>query len=143
MLHWYTNKRYHWLIISSVANNFIKGSQKEDKNIKQNVYQTDFNYTANTGNNTVTASTVSVPYGFGASSVTTTGIDFEADAMKGVNFEDYKLPILFEDVMPEMHRVKEMCELYPTLDIAFQKFKNIYNIVVDDYDNKMQLKMPF
>lgn len=126
-----------------MANNFIKGSQMEDKNIKQNVYQTDFNYTANTGNNTVTASTVSVPYGFGASSVTTTGIDFEADAMKGVNFEDYKLPILFEDVMPEMHRVKEMCELYPTLDIAFQKFKNIYNIVVDDYDNKMQLKMPF
>jgi hypothetical protein len=126
-----------------VANNFTKGLQMEDKNTKQNVYQTDFNYTANTGSNTVTASTVAVPYGFGASSVTTTGIDFEADAMKGVNFEDYKLPILFEDIMPEMHRVKEMCELYPTLDIAFQKFKNIYNIVVDDYDNKMQLKMPF
>ncbi len=115
----------------------------ENKNTKPTVYQTDFNYTANTGNNTVTASTVSVPYGFGASSITTTGIDFEADAMKGVNFEDYKLPILFEDIMPEMHRVKEMCELYPTLDIAFQKFKNIYNIVVDDYDNKMQLRMPF
>ena len=126
-----------------MANNFIKGLQMENKNTKQTVYQTDFNYTANTGNNTVTASTVTVPYGFGSSSVTTTGIDFEADAMKGVNFEDYKLPILFEDIMPEMHRVKEMCELYPTLDIAFQKFKNIYNIVVDDYDNKMQLKMPF
>ncbi len=143
MLHWYTNKKYHWLKTFLVANNFIKGLQMEDKNTKQNVYQTDFNYTANTGSNTVTASTISVPYGFGAASVTTTGIDFETDAMKGVNFEDYKLPILFEDIMPEMHRVKEMCELYPTLDIAFQKFKNIYNIVVDDYDNKMQLKMPF
>ncbi len=115
----------------------------ENKDNKQNVYQTDFNYTAYTGTNTVSASTISVPYGFGASSVTTTGIDFEADAMKGVNFEDYKLPILWEDIMPEMHRIKEMCEQYPTLDIAFQKFKNIYNIVVDDYDNKMQLKMPF
>jgi hypothetical protein len=115
----------------------------EDNNNKQKVYQTDFSYTANTGSNTVAASTISVPYGFGASSVNTTGIDFEVDAMKGVNFEDYKLPVVFEDIMPEMHRVKEMCELYPTLDIAFQKFKNIYNIVIDDYDNKMQLKTSF
>ena len=120
----------------------------ENKTLEQNqpdstTYKVDINYQANIGTNNIVASTVSVPYGFGASSVTTTGIDFEADAMKGINFEDYKLPILFEDIMPEMHRVKEMCELYPTLDIAFQKFKNIYNIVVDDYDNKMQLKIPF
>jgi hypothetical protein len=45
--------------------------------------------------------------------------------------------------MPEMEKINEMCDMYPTLDIAFQKFKNIYNIVIDDFDNKMQLKMPF
>ena len=79
----------------------------EDKNIKQNVYQTDFNYTANTGTNTVSVSTVAVPYGFGAASVTTTGIDFEADAMKGVNFEDYKLPILWEDIQLKKFALKK------------------------------------
>lgn len=108
----------------------------EDKNAQHTHYQLDFNYAANTATNTVSSSTISVPYGFGAAS-DTTGIDFEADAMKGVHFQDYKLPILFEDIMPKMHKVKEMCEQYPTLNIAFQKFKNIYNIVVDDYDNKI------
>ena len=115
----------------------------EDNKIKEANYW-DIGYQANTGTNTVsTATTVSVPYGFGASSVTTTGIDFEADAMKGISFEDYKLPIMWEDILPDMNRLKKMCAEYPTLDIAFQKFKNVYNIVVDDYDNKMQLKMPF
>jgi hypothetical protein len=123
----------------------MENKNLEKHPIESSTYQTNMTYQANVGTNNIVASTVSVPYGFGGSgnSVTTTGIDFEADAMKGINFEDYKLPILFEDIMPEMHRVKEMCELYPTLNIAFQKFKNIYNIVVDDYDNKMQLKMPF
>ena len=142
MLPWYTNKRYHWQTISLVANNFTKGLQMEDNKTKESG-SLDIGYQANTGTNTVTATTISVPYGFGASSVTTTGIDFEADAMKGINFEDYKLPIMWEDIMPDMNRIKKMCAEYPTLDIAFQKFKNIYNIVVDDYDNKMQLKMPF
>ena len=109
----------------------------EHKNAQNTHYQLDFNYDANTATNTVSSSLISVPYGFGVASATTTGIDFEADAMKGVHFQDYKLPILFEDIMPEMHKVKEMCEQYPTLKIAFQKFKNIYNIVVDDYDNKI------
>jgi hypothetical protein len=133
-----------------VANNFTKGLQMENKTLKPHqpdstTYKVDINYQANIGTNNIVASTVSVPYGFGGSGngVTTTGIDFEADAMKGINFEDYKLPIMFEDIMPEMHKIKEMCELYPSLDIAFQKFKNVYNIVIDDYDNKMQLKMPF
>lgn len=96
----------------------------------------------NTATNNIATSTISVPYGFGAS-VTTSGIDFEADAMKGISFEDYKPPVIFKDKMPEMQKINEMCEMYPTLDIAFKKFKNIYNIVVDDFDNKMQLKMPF
>jgi hypothetical protein len=105
----------------------------------------DLNYQANVGTNSIVASTVSVPYGFGGSGngVTTTPIDFEADAMKGISFEDYKTPVIFKDKMPEMEKINEMCDMYPTLDIAFQKFKNIYNIVIDDFDNKMQLKMPF
>ena len=121
----------------------MENKNLEKHPIQSSTYQTNMTYQANVGTNNVVASTVSVPYGFGASSITTTGINFEADAMKGINFEDYKLPIIFEDIMPEMHRIKEMCEMYPSLDIAFQKFKNVYNIVIDDYDNKMQLKMPF
>ena len=122
----------------------------ENKTLKQHqpdstTYQVDLNYQANVGTNSIVASTVSVPYGFGGSGngVTTTPIDFEADAMKGISFEDYKTPVIFKDKMPEMEKINEMCDMYPTLDIAFQKFKNIYNIVIDDFDNKMQLKMPF
>lgn len=122
----------------------------KNKTLKQHqpdsaTYKVDINYQANVGTNSIDTSTVNVPYGFGGSGngVTTTPIDFEADAMKGISFEDYKAPVIFKDKMPEMQKINEMCDMYPTLNIAFQKFKNIYNIVVDDFDNKMQLKMPF
>lgn len=35
---------------------------------------------------------------------------------------------------PELERVKKMCEEYPGLAIAFEKFKTVYKLVADDYD---------
>lgn len=66
----------------------------------------------------------------------TTPIDFGADAGKGFEnfkFEDYVQPKLFEDALPSMHQVSEMCEQYPSLKIAFDKFKNIFVICYNDY----------
>lgn len=35
---------------------------------------------------------------------------------------------------PAWGRIEEMCKEYPALKIAFEKFKNTYNLVKDDFD---------
>ncbi len=35
---------------------------------------------------------------------------------------------------PEWDRIQKMCEEYPGLKIAFEKFKTTYDLVKDDYD---------
>ena len=35
---------------------------------------------------------------------------------------------------PEWTRIEKMCEEYPSLKLAFEKFKNTYNLVKDDFD---------
>ena len=40
----------------------------------------------------------------------------------------------FVDCLPDFNRVKAMCEEYPALKIAFEKFKTTYRLVKDHYD---------
>ena len=44
------------------------------------------------------------------------------------------LPIEWVSCFPEWTRVEKMCEEYPALKIAFDKFKTTYKLVQDDYD---------
>ena len=44
------------------------------------------------------------------------------------------MPQEFIDCFPEWAKVEKMCEEYPGLKIAFEKFKTTYNLVKDDYD---------
>ncbi len=47
------------------------------------------------------------------------------------------------DCFPEWSRIEKMCEEYPGLKIAFEKFKTTYHLVKDDYDTpKDQRKVP-
>ena len=39
------------------------------------------------------------------------------------------------DSFPAWARIEKMCEEYPGLKFAFEKFKNTYNLVKDDYDS--------
>ena len=41
---------------------------------------------------------------------------------------------------PQWTRIQEMCEQYPGLKIAFEKFKTTYKLVKDDYDNPTDKK---
>ena len=40
----------------------------------------------------------------------------------------------FEDTMPDLTKIKEMCTMYPAMDKAFENFKAIYDLVKDDYE---------
>ena len=46
----------------------------------------------------------------------------------------WKNPEEFVDCLPEFNRIKDMCEQYPGLKIAFEKFKTTYQLVQDHYD---------
>jgi hypothetical protein len=41
---------------------------------------------------------------------------------------------------PEWDRIQDMCEKYPGLKIAFEKFKTTYKLVKDDYDAEKDKK---
>lgn len=40
----------------------------------------------------------------------------------------------FVNCLPDIERVKKMCEEYPGLKIAYEKFVTTYKLVKDDYD---------
>jgi hypothetical protein len=40
----------------------------------------------------------------------------------------------FINCLPDLERVKKMCEEYPGLKIAYEKFVTTYKLVRDDYD---------
>jgi len=43
-------------------------------------------------------------------------------------------PVDFVNAFPDWDKVQKMCEEYPGLKIAFEKFKTTYKLVVDHYD---------
>ena len=69
----------------------------------------------------------------------TGSIDFGADAGKGfenMTFDDYVPPRPFEDSVPSLKDLEEMCAEYPSLKIAYDKFRNVFRICYDDWKNK-------
>ena len=48
----------------------------------------------------------------------------------------WKLPEEWVDAFPDYNKVKEMCDTYPAFKIAFEKFKQMYDLVEDDYEAK-------
>lgn len=48
-------------------------------------------------------------------------------------FKEYKE---FEDKMPDMHKIKEMCDMYPGFKKAFDHLRTIYNLIQDDYQER-------
>ena len=51
----------------------------------------------------------------------------------GSNFT-WRTPEEFVDAFPDWERIVKMCEEYPGLKIAFEKFKTTYYLVKDHYD---------
>jgi hypothetical protein len=52
----------------------------------------------------------------------------------------WRAPEEFVDAFPDYDRVQKMCNQYPGLKIAYEKFVPTYNIVKDDYDHPKDKK---
>lgn len=75
---------------------------------------------------------------FGYSAITTsTGISNVAIGSittSGLADFDFDLQEEFVHRLPELDRIKKMCEEYPGLKVAYEKFVTTYKLVKDDYD---------
>ena len=83
-------------------------------------------YTSNTGTiNTITLTNSSYP----------TSPSYTVDNASWDTYgEWFKKLKEFEDTMPELTKIKEMCTMYPAMDKAYENFKAIYDLIKDDYE---------
>jgi hypothetical protein len=61
-------------------------------------------------------------------------------SLNDINTFTWKTPEEFVDAFPDYERVQRMCNQYPGLKIAYEKFATTYNIVKDDYDHPKDKK---
>jgi hypothetical protein len=71
------------------------------------------------------------PSELGTSTITFDGQDWGGDSITWEQIE-------FEDTMPEIVKVKNMCSEYPALAKAYENFKTIYKMVDQDYLGKQK-----
>ena len=53
--------------------------------------------------------------------------------MENMKFEDWNDPIPFENSVPSLEKIDEVCKDYPALKIAYEKFKNVWRICYEDF----------
>lgn len=53
-------------------------------------------------------------------------------------------PVEFEDTMPDVAKIEDMCNDYPALEKAYENFKTIYKMVHQDWVGRQkQDELPF
>jgi|SRR6056300_363287 hypothetical protein len=63
----------------------------------------------------------------------TSDFDISDDAFTiNTSFEEWV------DTMPSIHKIKGMCEQYPAFQKEFEKFRQMYNLIKDDYEAKYE-----
>ena len=98
-------------------------------------------YDSLTGYSAMTTSTGTHNVSIGSASVYTisAGGSGGAGTISGITAQDistfnWNLNEEFVNCLPDLNRVKKMCEEYPGLKIAYEKFVTTYKLVRDDYD---------
>ncbi len=70
----------------------------------------------------------------GTFTISTGGISTVQIGPLSVSDISIQFPEEWKDCFPDWQRIQKMCDTYPGLKIAFEKFKTTYNLVKDDYD---------
>jgi len=103
----------------------------------------DTDFVTMSDNNTITMNTIDI------NNIMTTEIDpsvysVYADdlTIDGVNIT-INNPVEFEDNMPSVAKVEDMCNDYPALAKAYENFKTIYAMVHQDWKGRQEDEPPF
>ena len=68
----------------------------------------------------------------GANGISAQSID--TITISNLNDFNWMAPTEWVNGFPDWGRIEKMCNEYPALKIAFEKFKTTYKLVQDDYD---------
>ena len=119
-------------------------SQQPGSSITLNdTYTIDVSNISYSSSDTITLSSYSpctVSYPSSYSTLTTSQISGLTTAQLGsiTSIDTSAFTISFPEdwvnCFPEFKRIEKMCEEYPGLKIAYEKFKTVYKLVKDDYD---------
>ena len=96
-------------------------------------------YDSLTGYSAMTTSTGMHNVAIGTGSVYTISGGGGAGTISGITAQDistfnWNLNEEFVHCLPDLNRIKKMCDEYPGLKIAYEKFVTTYKLVRDDYD---------
>ena len=114
-------------------------SQQPDSSITLNdTYTIDVSNISYSSSDTITLTayspcTVSYPSHYSGMSTLTTA---QLGSITNIDNSAFKInfPEEWVDCLPDFNRIEKMCEEYPGLKIAYEKFKTVYKLVKDDYD---------
>jgi len=95
-----------------------------------------YNTGAGVSGSTISISNIGNTYtlGNGGTSSNTIGIGPTGTISGSGIYPTFHIGIEWEDKFPDWSRVQNMCDQYPGLKIAFEKFKTVYKLVKDHYD---------
>jgi hypothetical protein len=98
-------------------------------------------YNTGAGSGGFSTDTITISSGGGAGGFIATGTGLSSSQINTISVSDlstsqfnWNVTEEFVDCLPNFNRVKAMCEEYPGLKIAYEKFVTTYKLVKDDYD---------
>lgn len=56
--------------------------------------------------------------------------------ISGISIKD---PVEFEDYMPDVAKIEDMCKDYPALEKAYENFKTVYKMVHQDWKGRQDV----
>jgi len=80
------------------------------------------------------SSTITIGGAGGAGVTSISGIGISPLTSDQINSFTFQMPVEWQDKFPDWNKVQKMCEEYPGLKIAFERFQTTYKLVVDHYD---------
>jgi hypothetical protein len=89
---------------------------------------------SNGSNGTITFSSGMTINSIGSIGIGTGNVTIGGTGTSDYSWAFHNLPEEFVDTLPDINRIKKMCEQYPGLKIAYEKFKTTYYLIKDDYD---------
>ena len=126
----------------TISNDIGIIAQEVDTVLPSSITMNDFTYDTE---NIITLTGSSISYTGNGSSVNTITIGSTGGAVGstynvGIGADitstfNWKEPIEWVDSFPDWSRVDDMCQQYPSLEIALRNFQTVYQLVKDDYDN--------
>lgn len=106
----------------------------DDIFLTSTIDSSDSIYTYSSGSDTITLGPILTNGAAAATTYTFASGDINSVTIDPSIFT-FAEPEEWVDGFPNWDRVKDMCDQYPGLEIAFRNFQTVYNLVKDDYDN--------